>query len=99
MKYLHATLALFGAVAAAVAVPGSNKHSQRDNCVSHTYIEDVVAKQIIFLQHLPGTEEESRTAAVEIFDSNVQEYGDSINSLRGDAVGFHIYDAFTKSLS
>lgn len=85
MKLLKATfLALLGSTA---AIPVPRNHRRTEHCVSRAYVEGVVAKQIIFLQHLPGTEEESRAAALEIFDPNVQEYGDSINSLRGDAVG------------
>jgi len=82
-----ASLALAGTVLAAPA-PGNWKdwNAPDGECVSREYVEEVLAKEIIFLQHLPGTEEASSAAAFEIFDPAIVEYGDSINSLRGDPV-------------
>jgi hypothetical protein len=49
-------------------------------------VEESIAKQIVYLQHLPGTEEAALAAAYEVFAPNIVEYGDSINSLRGAPV-------------
>lgn len=90
------TLATFALAATALAAPGNGnwknwKNSKdckaaNDDCVSRDHVEETIEKAIVFLQHLPGTEEASRAAAEAIFDPKVVEYGDSINSLRGDAV-------------
>lgn len=87
-----ASLALAGAALAAPAPSDWNDWNARDKkCVSREYVEEVVAKEIIFLQHLVGTEEASRAAAFEIFDPAIVEYGDSINSLRGDPVSLDLF--------
>jgi len=82
-----ANLVFAGTVLAAPA-PGNWKdwNAPDVKCVSREYVEGILAKAIIFLQHLPGTEAASSAAAFEIFDPAIVEYGDSINSLRGDPV-------------
>jgi len=85
-----AALTFLIVIGAALAAPTlgnwKDRRTSDKKCVSREYVEDVVAKSIIFLQHLEGTEEASQAAAYEIFDPAIVEYGDSINSLRGDPV-------------
>ena len=92
MKFVT-TLATFALAATALAAPGNGNwknwkdcKAANDDCVSRDHVEQTIEKAIVFLQHLSGTEEASRAAAEAIFDPKVVEYGDSINSLRGDAV-------------
>lgn len=84
------TLASLGLAATALAAPApgqwKNWKAPNDNCVSREYVEETIEKAIVFLQHLPGTETASQAAAEAVFDPAIVEYGDSINSLRGDAV-------------
>jgi len=88
------TLASLGLAATALAAPApgqwNNWKAPNDNCVSREHVEETIEKAIVFLQHLPGTETASTAAAEAIFDPAIVEYGDSINSLRGDPVRFWI---------
>ncbi|KAK5069579.1 hypothetical protein LTR51_008412 [Lithohypha guttulata] len=83
---IFATVATFALAACGVAASptpswGNWGNSGNPNCVSRSYIEGLIAQEIVFLQH------KNVTAAVAagnaIFDANIAEYGDSINSLRG----------------
>lgn len=89
MKYITIfTYLVLATTTLAAPTPGNWKDwkAPDNKCVSREYVEEVLAKEIIFLQHLPGTQDASRAAAFEIFDPAIVEYGDSINSLRGDPV-------------
>lgn len=86
---LLATVATFALAACGVAASptpswGNWGNSGNPACVSRSYIEGLIAQEIVFLEH------KNVTAAVAagnaIFDANIAEYGDSINSLRGAPV-------------
>lgn len=78
-----ASLAAVLCSVAAVPNPGGWK-GYKNGCFDRSYIEGLVAQEIVFLQHLDVAA--AVAAGNAIFDPNIQEFGDSINSLRGDPV-------------
>jgi len=55
------------------------------SCLSDADAKSIADRSTIFLQHLNVTE--ANITAQGLFANNITEYGDSINSLRGDALG------------
>lgn len=53
-------------------------------CLNQTDVDNLIAKEIIYLQH-PDVAA-ARAIAYSIFTPDIVEYGDSINSLRGQPV-------------
>lgn len=78
MKFL-ATLASLALVATAAPTPGDWK-DWNNGCPSRAYVENLVAQEIVYLQHFDLAA--ARAAAESIFSVDFNEYGDSINSLR-----------------
>lgn len=54
------------------------------NCLSDQDAQSIADRSIIFLEHLDI--DAANATAQGLFADNIQEFGDSINSLRGDAV-------------
>jgi hypothetical protein len=79
MQFLKALLAL--PLAAAVAVPGGWKDN---NCLTDADAQYIISQSTVFLEHKDVAA--AKAAAYSIFTEDIQEFGDSINSLRGDAV-------------
>ena len=71
-------------VSAALAVPTPAPQSWEPVCQERPYVKSLVQKATVFLQHVD--QNAARAAGQEIFDPRIQEFGDSINSLRGDSV-------------
>lgn len=86
MKFL-ATLALL-ATSALAAPLVAERGSSWQGCFSRDYIQGLVDQEIIFLYHNNVTE--AIAVGYKIFDANIAEFGDSINSLRGAPVSHHM---------
>lgn len=54
------------------------------NCLSDSDAQSIADRSIVFLEHLDI--DAANATAQGLFADNIQEFGDSINSLRGDAV-------------
>ena len=87
MKFFStlASCALLASTVAAVPTPTLSERNWQ-SCLSRDYIAGLIDKEIIFLYH---TDKAAATAiGYEIFDANINEFGDSINSLRMAPVSF-----------
>lgn len=78
MKFLSILLPL-AAITSSVLASG-----EWQSCLSSAQAQSIVDRSIIFLSHedVPLANQTARG----LFDPNIQEFGDSINSLRGDPV-------------
>ena len=74
MKFLLALLPLLGAARC------------WSDCLTDADAESIAARSTIFLQHL--NVQEANETAQGLFAEDIQEFGDSINSLRGDPVHY-----------
>ena len=84
MKLL-ATIATLALAATALPTPTPQGTDWEQNgCATRSYVEYLVAQEIIYLQHTNVTA--GRIAAEGIFAADIVEFGDSINSLRNDTV-------------
>lgn len=85
MKF-SATLALLAASAFAAPLIEERHDGKWEGCLSRDYVQGLVDQERIFLLHANVTE--ARAIGYKIFDANIQEFGDSINSLRGAPVRY-----------
>lgn len=80
MKFA-AVLASLAVLATAAPAPGGLETRGGDKgCVSREHVQYLVDQETIFLQHTDLAA--ARAAADAIFAADIEEYGDSINSLR-----------------
>lgn len=84
MKFLASLASLALAATASAAPSPGGWGNWGKNCASRDYIQSLVDQEIVYLQHLNQTA--ALAAGQAIFASDIQEYGDSINSLRGAPV-------------
>lgn len=90
MKFLTSLASFTALVWSVAAAPNPDGwQGWNDGCYSRSYIEGLVAQEIVYLQHLDLAA--ANAAALAIFDPSIAEFGDSINSLRGDPVSRQTY--------
>lgn len=78
MKFAAALASL---AAVATALPnGWGNWNKGNKCASRAQVQNLVDQEIVYLMHTDLTA--ARAAADAIFADNIEEYGDSINSLR-----------------
>jgi hypothetical protein len=65
-----------------------------NGCLTDAEAQSIVDRSVIYLQHtnIP----EANATAQALFAPGLQEFGDSINSLRGDALGTQVENGRTK---
>lgn len=79
MKFSIAAVATLATAAVADWAPwGGN------NCLNNATVEYLISSEILYLQHNNLTQ--AREVAYSIFTPDIQEFGDSINSLRYEPV-------------
>jgi hypothetical protein len=78
MKFLYFALPLLAAAS-----------GWKDNyCLTDADAQSIVSRSIVYLEH---TDKAAALAAGQsLFASNLQEFGDSINSLKGDPLGTQV---------
>lgn len=79
MKFA-AALASLAVVATAAPGGWGNWNKGNNGCASRAYAQNLVDQEIVFLMHTDLAA--AQAAADAIFADDIQEYGDSINSLR-----------------
>jgi len=84
-------VSVFGALALAAS------SAQAWMCLSDADAQSIVDRSIIFLEHHNVTL--ANQTAQALFADNIIEYGDSINSLRGDAVRMSFCLTFAQILT
>ncbi|KAK5937864.1 hypothetical protein PMZ80_009993 [Knufia obscura] len=85
MKFAAALASLAVLAAAAPAPSGLEGRNGDKGCVSREHVQYLVDQETVFLQHTDLAA--AQAAADAIFAADIEEYGDSINSLRQAPLG------------